>query len=251
MSYTVFCRHGACSNLPITDIGGPCSSDQDCEGFDYAYYAPVYCGVDNRCGGTSATCSARDDSANGKAYACVTGKSDRPFPVIACLILMRCMLSSLSIEQCLDGRCTTPLPIRQKGETCGPDIGQCAEFRLDCSPGGICGGERARCYRDPDVPADEDKYCVSGECCLTCVMGMSFGLMRNEGLCKLDGLCASTTLSGLQGPCNSTYDCRSDNVQCGSGVCGGGGAACTASNGGTTGFSNDCATCELVPAAPY
>ena len=72
----VFCRQKTCSNLPFTDISGPCLSDQDCEGFDYAYYAPVYCGVDNRCGGTNASCRAQDGGASGGSYDCVTRKSN-------------------------------------------------------------------------------------------------------------------------------------------------------------------------------
>lgn len=79
LSIVVFCRNSMCTNLPITDIGGPCESDMDCEGFDYALYAPVYCGMDNRCGGTNATCQAQDGGVNGNSYDCVSRKSGCPF----------------------------------------------------------------------------------------------------------------------------------------------------------------------------
>ncbi|KAI5449395.1 hypothetical protein NCC49_004737 [Naganishia albida] len=198
---TFFCRNSMCTNLPITDIGGPCESDMDCEGFDYALYAPVYCGMDNRCGGTNATCQAQDGGVNGNSYDCVS-------------------------QQCSSGRCTTALPLRLKGETCGPDIGECSERGVSCSPGGICGGEQAACWLNPNLPPDEAAHsedCVSG-------------------ICRPDSKCASTVLSGLGGPCDSVYDCRWNDNQCSSGVCGGGGAACTPMNGGDIGFSNECAT---------
>lgn len=77
---------------------------------------------------------------------------------------LRC---SLSLGQCSNGRCTTALPLRLKGETCGPDIGECSEQGVACSPGGICGGEQASCWLNPNLPPDEaaeSEDCVSGEC---------------------------------------------------------------------------------------
>jgi hypothetical protein len=63
-----------CCNMPITDLGGPCASSNDCEGFDYSYGTPTYCGKDSKCGGTDAACQANVGTAEGESYVCVSRK---------------------------------------------------------------------------------------------------------------------------------------------------------------------------------
>lgn len=153
----------------------------------------------------------------------------------------RCILTWVA-EICRDQRCAPGFPRRSLGESCENDE-YCWEEDVFCSPDGICGGERAQC--DPLNDTGESLGCVSSEYPSDDRLDDRILKLspRHTGYCKGTRQCTSTQLSWQGEPCLSYYNCRGTNVDCGNGICGGGGTSCNPTfNPGDTGVSYDCAS---------
>jgi hypothetical protein len=213
-----YCREGLCASFPPSNIGDPCTNDNECVGTADWHDAPPFCagppGEGKTCGGASAVCT---DTFNQPGYSAACASSESVESDVG---------RELIVGQgyCVYGECT----------------------RVDAVPGQACQAN----YDCPRGLTCVQRYCTGGEGnCEVDDNLLAIGASNDcaSGFCR-SGFSANFPGAAMRGTCDEDRDCAaavetdgySRLVNCGragSGNrrCGSGGAACVGSNAASSG----------------